>query len=187
MALMYSFSFPYVCCITAAVPANPSTLVTVRTYNSFQQTEGTVGRKANGGRERTAVTTSCMVGLDEADPAWASSHVSLQPCFCPGRAAGSCPCRRRRGSAKAWFSLLQWDGGCEAGSQGGQLGCSPRWVPPWAAWRPCQQTRLPPPPETPRTLSRSPTHPGAARPWPSPHWDLGSRLLYSPLSWFQLG
>lgn len=52
MALMYSFSFPYVCCITAAAVANPTTLVTVHMHNSLHQAEGTVGRKANAGRGR---------------------------------------------------------------------------------------------------------------------------------------
>lgn len=70
---------------------------------------------------------------------------------------------------------------CDTGRvAGNQLGCSPGWVPPWAVWQ--QQTELPPPSETPHRLSCSPAHPGTVRPWPSPHHDLCSRLLCSPVA-----
>lgn len=131
MALMYSFSFPYVCCITAAVPANPSTLVTV-TYNSFQQTEGTVGRKANRGRERRGSPPPAMwqvwmkptqAGLPPTSPCNPASAQEGQRALLA--LAGGKRAALRHGSA--------CDGECEAGHQGGQLGYAPRRVPPWAA------------------------------------------------------
>lgn len=179
MALMYSFSFPYVCCITAAVPANPSTLVTVQMEKSFQQTEGTVGRKANGGRERrgSSPPAAWQVWMKRTQAGLPSSSSCSPASAREGLQALLALAEGKRASLSHGSAC---DGECEAECQGGHLGCSPRRIPPWAAWCPRQPTRLPPPPETPCTLSHSPAYPGTVTPWRSPHRNLCSRLLYSP-------